>query len=131
MKNICSATFILAMTFAIGSSCLHGHAADGPGYNLDAMTSHPYRFVPAYGHASQNPGSPKWFVPGYGYQIPGFGYAAETKSFSYSSTVPYAFGSATPAHYTDSAWRNWTNNTAGPWYLPGSTTNTQRRTFAW
>ena len=122
---------MLTMTYVIGSFCPPCLAVDGPGYNLDAMTSHPYRFLPAYGHASQNPGSPRWFMPGYGYQIPGFGYTVGTNSHRYSSTVPYGFGSRIPARYTDSVWRNWTNNSAGPWYLPGSTTNTQRRTFAW
>ena len=116
---------------ALMVSAVDGAAADGPLYSLDVMTQHPYRFTPAWGHASQNPGSPRWFVPGYGYQIPGFGYGLNRYSALSPYQAHYAFGIRQPAAYSDATHQNWSSISTIPWFLPGSSTNTQLRTFAW
>ena len=90
-----------------------------PIYSLDLLQDHPYRFVPAYGHASQNPGSPKWFVPGYGYRIPGFGYSSPVTSY----TDYYQFGALKPGFYNPNQQLFLSNSYGAPWYIPGSTTN--------
>ena len=127
MKSLCIFAFAASLCLALANVSV---AEDGPLYSLDVLEHHPYRFVPAFGHASQNPGSPKWFVPGYGYQIPGFGYSLKR----YHSLSPYnsnyAFGARVPSHYDDSTYRYWTNS-FGPWYFPGASTNTQARAFSW
>ena len=89
------------------------------GNSLDLLQDHPYRFVPAYGHASQNPGSPKWFVPGYGYRIPGFGYSSPVTSY----TDYYQFGALKPGFYNPNQQLFLSNSYGAPWYIPGSTTN--------
>lgn len=95
-----------------------------PIYSLDLLQDHPYRFVPSYGHASQNPGSPKWFAPGYGYRIPGFGYSSPVTSY----TDYYQFGSLRPGFYNPNQQLFLYYSYGGPWYIPGSTTNV---TNAW
>lgn len=125
LLNAALATCLLAI------SPILGRAEDGPLYSLDVLEHHPYRFVPAYGHASQNPGSPKWFVPGYGYRIPGFGYSLRRYSALSPYNSNYAFGARVPSHYDDSTYRYWTNSYGGPWYFPGSSANTQARAFSW
>lgn len=100
-------------------------AAEPPQCSLGDTTHHPYHYVPPYGHASQLPGSPKYFVPGYGYRIPGFGFRggyAETLN-SYSDY--YSFGRRDHGFYDDARQRFWTNSYGGPWYQPGWPANTR------
>lgn len=89
--------------------------AQGPVYQLDLLGQHPYKYYPPAGHASQNPGSPKWFVPGYGYKIPGFGFPPQIVP-----TTQYA-------PQRDRQWRGsfarsqpmyWERGQT-PWYFPG------------
>ncbi len=124
LRNLILSTFTLLL---ISSSL---QAADGPAYALDSMTDHPYRFTPAYGHASQNPGSPKYFVPGYGYRIPGFG-SGNGFSSSNSYTDHYTFGIRKPGSYNDTTHQYWDNSYGGPWYIPGSSTNLKSRFPNW
>lgn len=118
--------------------------ASEPLYSLDRMALHPYRFTPAYGHASANPGSPRWFAPGYGYVIPSFGWDA---GVAYGPAAGAAYGSG---HPTPRATTGLVGGTYGPvysfgrrragfgfsaahpfssygygdpWYHPGATTN--------
>ena len=87
-------------------------SAHEPVFSLDLLSQHPYRFVPAYGHASQNPGSPKWFRPGYGYQIPGFGYSvAQPRVNFYHYTVPHRLTTAGKMYWEQGR---------SPWYLPSA-----------
>jgi hypothetical protein len=98
-----------------------------PVYSLDSMTHHPYRYVPAFGHASQNPGSPRHFVPGYGYSIPGFGASSANLAPNTNYSLYYQFGHRTHGLYNDATHRFWHNSYGGPWYHPGASTNTQDR----
>jgi len=123
----------LLALFILLTSCTAA-SAGAPAYSLDQLYNHPYRYTPAYGHVSQNPGSPKYFAPGYGYRIPGFGYSVGPASVSttyntYNSN--YQFGqrnrrSAT-GMYNDRSHRFWSNSYGGPWYYPGSPANTTDR----
>lgn len=101
-------------------------------YSLDSMANHPYNSATAPGHASQSPGSPKWFVPGYGYQRP-YGYGSTlNRRLRNPYLTEYSFGTRRPnLRRNDTTHLYWTNAYGGPWYLPGSTTNTRPRTFAW
>jgi hypothetical protein len=106
-------------------------AADPPTYSLDELVQHPYRFLPAFGHASQAPGSPRYFDPGYGYRIPGFGFR-----YGYTETLSaysdfYRFGRRKQARYNDRQYRFWTNTYRGPWYHPGWPANTRMNWSSW
>lgn len=121
MKTTCQ---FLMMIVCLSSSAVL--ADGGPVYSLDQMMDHPYRFVPAYGHASQNPGSPKWFRPGYGYLIPGFG---STRGLSVGGSGRYnqhdGFGLRRP---------NDRSVAMTPWYFPGQSIYAGVRSdaeFAW
>jgi len=113
----------IARLFPLALLCLSGLAntasSSDPIYSLDLLQDHPYRFVPSYGHASQNPGSPKWFVPGYGYRIPGFGYSSPVTTY----TDYYQFGARGPGFYNNNQQFYLSNSYGGPWYFPGSSTN--------
>ena len=145
-------TTLLAMSILLaGSSALH---AQPPQYNLDRLEAHPYCFLPNYGHPSLNPGSPRYFVPGYGYRIPGFGYAGQNLptltdysgyntfgTFGGSGGIGlysgygaynnnYQFGQRNPGGYGgvgNFGTRFGSNSYGGPWYFPGSATNTHSR----
>jgi len=82
---------------------------------------HPYAYPPLHGHASQNPGSPRHFHPGYGYRIPGFGTAISQPSYR---TRLYHNGNRTHYPLTRELRFN-TNQYGGPWYYPGWPANTQ------
>ena len=111
-------------------------------------TAHPNQFLPAYGHASQNPGSPRWFAPGYGYVVPGFGVRpASSVDLSNAGTAGAAYGLSYPvptastgllgSHYDPvydfgsrrsglgySAAHPFSSYSyGGPWFYPGSSTN--------
>ncbi|MEZ6057538.1 MAG: hypothetical protein R3C01_12625 [Planctomycetaceae bacterium] len=88
-------------------------SAQEPVYSLDTLADHPYRYMPAYGHASQNPGSPKWFVPGYGYRIPGFGYHRSQPQFDnfYHKTIPHSLSTNGRLYWEIGR---------SPWYFPGA-----------
>ncbi len=117
---------IIAVLILTASVC-RPTQADEPIYSLDQLNHHPYRYVPAFGHASQNPGSPKYFVPGYGYQISGFGYSAGSLPTLTSYNDFYQFGQRKHGLYDDANHRFWSNSYGGPWYYPGSPANTQSR----
>lgn len=108
----------------------HALAEDYIPYSVIAE-SHPYRYLPPYGHASQNPGSPRYFEPGYGYRIPGFGFRGQTTSVLPRYGTYYQFGRRVPGLYSDDRQRYWMNSYGGPWYLPGSQSNTQTRWPSW
>ncbi|MCA8996569.1 MAG: hypothetical protein KDA80_06285 [Planctomycetaceae bacterium] len=82
MNSLSRIAFVFCAGLAITPAVF---AQDASIYSLDQLGFHPYRSVPAFGHASQNPGSPKWFVPGYGYRIPGFG------PLNDSANLPYGY----------------------------------------
>jgi len=109
MRRIIAFSLLTVLT----SVCMPTADASEPVYSLDQLTHHPYRYVPAYGHASQNPGSPKWFRPGYGYQIPGFGSTASLSAIYYHQNVLHSERNLTKGE------SYWTEGRA-PWYLPGS-----------
>lgn len=131
MKRIYLLTILLLMG-SLNSGLAHDGPAPGGGvmFSLDQMHDHPYRFVPAHGHASQNPGSPKYFVPAYGYRIPGFG-AMQRRYDALSPYHLYSFGVRQPLSFSARGYRFETNSTGGPWYHPGWTGNTRRTEFAW
>jgi hypothetical protein len=104
-----------------GDACL----ADEINYSMDELTHHPYHYLPAFGHAAQMPGSPKYFVPAYGYRIPGFGFRGGYRETLNSYTDYYRFGQRVNQHYTDTKQRYWRNSYGGPWYYPGYPFNTQ------
>ncbi len=104
-----------------GNPCV----ADEASYSMDELTYHPYRFLPAFGHAAQMPGSPKYFVPAYGYRIPGFGFRAGYRETLDSYADYYRFGRRVHQDYTDTEQRDWSNSYGGPWYYPGSSANTR------
>ncbi|MFY9256954.1 MAG: hypothetical protein WAO83_26110 [Fuerstiella sp.] len=110
---------------------LEASAQDSPAYSLDSMTQHPYRFTPAWGHASHNPGSPKWFVPGYGYQIPGYGYSVQRYSLLSPYNAHYAFGIRQRSGFGSPSVTPLANVGAPPWYFPGSPAGVQLNSFAW
>lgn len=116
--------FLFAITFVTTASLMNatGVLASEPVYSLDLLQSHPYRFLPAYGHASQNPGSPKYFVPGYGYRIPGFGWNGSVVG----ADRYYEFGIQLPNHDDDSKYKFWSNSYGNPWYRPGGPNTTAR-----
>ena len=120
-----------AFCLAVFAGVLPVLADDEPVYNLDRMTLHPYRYMPAYGHASKNPGSPRHFVPGYGYQVPtlGPGYSNLPQNTDYNAY--YSFGRRNHGHYDGTTTRFWHISYGGPWYYPGATTNTQDRWPGW
>ena len=101
-------------------------------YSLDSMANHPYNSATARGYAWQNPGSPKWFVPGYGYQQP-YGYSSSMRNRLLNPYLQeYSFGiRRSNLRRSDATHRNWTNAYGGPWYFPGSSTNTTQRPFRW
>lgn len=103
--------------------------AEPPAYSLDALSDHPYRFVPSWGHASQMPGSPKHFAPGYGYRIPGFG-TFSTLSSRGAYQPLNAFGRRIPKS-VESGFRSNQNSLGGPWYYPGWPGNPQLREQSW
>lgn len=90
-------------------------------YNLDSMATHPYMHTPAIGHASQMPGSPKHFVPGYGYIPPG----AVRPDIRYHRLSPYlndfSFGQRRiPGHLQQLSRFPASNSTfPGPFLQPG------------
>lgn len=103
-------------------------------YSLDEMGSHPFNSAGAIGHASQSPGSAKWFRPGFGYQVPNgtnrSGLLRYRALNSYNSE--YANGiRRTDFRRNSSSHLYYTNAYGGPWYFPGSTTNTTPRVFSW
>ena len=110
-----------------GDACL----AHDERYSLDELTHHPYRYLPAYGHAAQMPGSPKYFVPGFGYRIPGFGSGAGYGETRDSYGEYYRFGRRVHQNYTDTRQRYWSNSYGGPWYYPGSSVNTRTAWPEW
>lgn len=94
-------------------------------YSLDQMMHHPYRFAPAFGHASQWPGSPKFFRPGYGYIIPAEGASS-------LMTLPPSYHGFRNGFHTDSQPGQsptdaWNRLGESPWYLPGASTLTFQR----
>ena len=93
----------------------------------DRLTYHPYPFVPPFGYASQNPGSPKYFVPGYGYRIPGFGFSAGYAETLNSYRDFYEFGQRKHQPYDDTQHQFWSNHNGGPWYYPGWPANVRTR----
>ena len=117
----------LFVPIAVAVLCMASSTASAnePIYSLDQLTQHPYRFVPAFGHASLNPGSPRHFVPGYGYRIPGFGSRSLPTLTSYNDF--YEFGQRRHGLYNDSRHRFWSNSYGGPWYHAGSWSNTTDR----
>jgi hypothetical protein len=98
---------------------LTANAREPVRYSLDDLTYHPYRFVPPNGHASQSPGSPQYFVPGYGYRIPGFGFRGDYAETLISHADYYRFGRRDHGFYSDTRQRFWSNSYGGPWYYPG------------
>lgn len=84
-----------------------------PTYSLDNLTGHPYRYLPEFGHASQSPGSPKHFRPGYGYSIPGPGMSSllSRPSNGYGFLQNNLFGEATDLPIRPFG--------LSPWHLPG------------
>jgi hypothetical protein len=118
--------FSIMVLLAVSAIC-QSATADEPIYSLDQLNQHPYRFVPAFGHASQNPGSPKYFVPGYGYQIPGFGSSPRSLPTLTSYNDLYEFGQRKHGSYDSAGNRFWSNSYGGPWYQPGSWANTTDR----
>ena len=97
-------------------------------YSLDSLRSHPYnpRSAAAFGSLY----APR-FRPGFGYQSP----YGRLRSPEYNTLNPYhyeyGFG-VRQGYFNRNSWTHqyWTNSYGGPWYFPGSTTNTQRR-FSW
>lgn len=133
MRQQLSTFAILTMAlsaFAAPSATAQDHSSTHAVYSLDSLKDHPYRFYPAYGHASQNPGSPKWFAPGYGYQIPGFGSTASRHHLSQSPHWTHPFGNAVHPWETTARSRYWTGNTI-PWLLPGSPSRQGSPAFNW
>lgn len=116
----------LIATVLIVFACRSSYANE-PQYSLDSLDQHLRRFVPAYGHASQSPGSPKYFVPGYGYRVPGFGFTTPSLPTPTSYNDHYEFGRRRHALYNDRQYRFWSNSYGGPWYHAGSSVNTQSR----
>jgi hypothetical protein len=111
----------ISSTMLVTNNCLASDAH----YCLDTLAGHPYRFPPVYGHAAQMPGSPKYFVPGYGYRIPGFGFRAGYSETLNSYADYYDFGRRVPQFYNDTKQRYWDNGQGGPWYYPGASNNTR------
>ena len=127
---------LLSLTLLLTSAASAHDPYPPPLSSLDRMEFHPYRFLPAYGHASQNPGSPRYFMPGYGYAIPGFGTASASTLAGWPASsnawrpvsgvgsvyeAPYRFGhldrfGSGPVPATARPY-------GSPWYLPGSPTN--------
>jgi len=118
-------------------------AHDGEHYGME---HHPYNSTTAPGYAWQSPGSPKWFRPGYGYADPGQLHRIRSYGALNPYQSEYSFGIRTripisePYRRDLTTWfrndwthRYWTNNYGvwGPWYLPGSPTNTIARPFSW
>ena len=104
--------------------------AEHPNSTSVTVPDHPYHHVPSRGHASQNPGSPKWFVPGYGYQTPP---VYTTRSLNpwrsnILSQSPYTWGTLQPLYYSDPLYlQSRSTFFRTPWLLPGSSTNLKRR----
>ena len=101
-------------------------------YSLDSLANHPYNSAGAVGHASQSPGSAKWFRPGFGYRSP----TSKFRTQRYQALNPYnseyAFGIRNSnLRRNDRSHLYHTNAYGGPWYFPRSTTNTQPRVFSW
>ena len=96
---------------------------------LDSLAHHPYSNFALAGHASQNPGSPKYFVPGYGDRVPGVG-ASAGNSWRWNPggySDYYSFGRRNAGLYNDADHRFWSNTYGGPWYHAGWTANTRTR----
>lgn len=106
-------------------------AVDNTTSTLQPLENHPYTYVPSYGHASQNPGSPKYFEPGYGYRIPGFDFRGGYDATENSYDSFYSFGRRNAGFYSDANHRYWRNVYAGPWYHPGWPANTQAGWTGW
>ncbi len=103
-----------------------------PQYSLDMLRDHPFNSATTRGHASLRPDSPKWFRPGYGYQSPYETYRGLRYRSLNPYTSQYAFGIRQPnQRRSDATHLNWTNAYGGPWYFPGSSTNTRQRSFRW
>lgn len=112
------------MVLVLGTAAAISNA-DEVVYSLDNLVHHPYSFVPAYGHASQSPGSAKYFVPGYGYRIPGYGIYGKTLSATGSYLNYFEFGQRVPGLYDDTRQRFRADSYGGPWYHAGWTANTR------
>ena len=127
-------TFAIATVALCASATSSAKAEAQPSYSavysMDSLKDHPYRFYPAYGHASQNPGSPKWFAPGYGYQIPGFGTPPNRLHSMHSNHWAYPFGNAVRPWETASRSRHWNGNTSW-WLLPGTPSRQGSPSFNW
>ena len=128
MNHIHWTRFLASCMLLFGLASSTPAFATEPVYSLDLLQHHPYRFQPAYGHASQRPGSPRHFVPGYGYQSPGFGQSSIRAGTSYRSN--YSFGRRLP-HSLYKQFRHDTNSLGGPWYHPGWPGNVQLQPQAW
>ena len=123
------ATIVIVATAVFHSG--NATAGDSPIYSVDSMMNHPYMFTPAWGHASQNPGSPKWFAPGYGYQIPGFGYSQYRYDRLNSYNAHYAFGVLQRSSFSSVGTRYRPSVGSPSWYFPGSPLSTDSTSFAW
>lgn len=124
-STLCS-PLVFSLFCSLAAMCVTGNClASDTLYSLGEFADHPYRFPPVYGHASQMPGSPKYFVPAYGYRIPGFGFRAGYAESLNSYARYYRFGQRDPGFYSDAEQRFWSNSYGGPWYYPGSSTNTR------
>lgn len=99
-------------------------------YSLDSF-SHPYRFSPGWGHASQNPGSSKWFVPGYGYQVPGFGTSPRLSSLAAPSYKTHPFGNRLPGQLRVRGSRHHYWGSGQPWHLPAAPAAVNGTAFNW
>lgn len=122
------ATFVLAAGLVMPFPL---HADEfAPSYSLDFF-SHPYRFTPMWGHASQNPGSPKWFRPGYGYQVPGFGDSLRLSSPAALSYQTHPFGNRAPGELRIRGHQHHYWGSGPPWYLPGAPAAVNGTDFNW
>ena len=99
------------------------------------VTTVPYRYqaTPLPVHASFQPGSPKWFVPGYGYQVPAVAYRRPTDLGLSVYRQQSWLGSRRSDVFYGGNQRFWVAPNALPWFLPGATTGTvtQSRRFEW
>lgn len=109
MKHLIAALLLCTTTNA---------AIADPLFSLDQMQSHPYRFVPPFGHTWQNPGSPRYFRPGYGYVIP-------APSFNASFTQPWASQDLFESRGDNETARpSRSPFGTSPWFLPGYSSGT-------
>lgn len=123
-KKFLNTPFIMCLVcFAVASLLADTALEVSPRSRLVESTQHSYDFMPAYGHAAQMPGSPKYFVPGYGYRVPGYGFLAGYRETLSPYAHFYRFGQLDPQFYNAPQYRFSGNLPGGPWYFPGSATN--------